>query len=617
MSHKLFRSFFVLVFVIGLLAIQAPQPVRAIRSQNFATQETSGPSTLYLVQESSPGNPNNDILLKFESGILSTVGNIGFGDVRGLAYDATTDTLYGVSRYSLRLITIDRTTGVGTPVSDNPYLPLDSNTSEISVDSAGTILGLGHSDSQCCVDTLLNVDKGTGIALPLRTFGDMAGLAISQTSGTIYGTTFDGQLYKIDQSGTFTTLLGQITNSNGGVARIAFDQASGTLYGITTNQQLVTVDLSTLVATEVAQFSTWDQIYSLDFVSSVAQGTTVTIDWTTYPDGSPIPNDTEIINQFQSLGLVFLSPPGPPRVLDAFGGILISGGPTGFFGETHMSFVDVGSGLPNSITVEIIGSGLNISASLEAFDLDGDSLGIVTHTYTGPTGQLSPFTFSAPAGKRIARAIYNGGLNSGAAASIGTLIIHSDAIPSLSVLDDFNRADGPIGENWTRYTSKYLISSNQLRVRSSGSNTDIYWHEEFGPDQEAFFTFTQINETAAEQDLLLKAQSNQTWGDGVLEVLYDAPGHDVQVWTWEWPQGWVKYGDDIPVTFVVGDTFKARAKPDGIVEVYRNGELLGMRDVTGWSHYAESGYIGLWFIGAKNTVIDDFGGGTVPNGAEP
>ena len=408
------------------MAMQAPQPVGAIGSQNLAIQGAIGPSTLYLVQE-GPGYPSNDILLKFESGTLSTVGNIGFGDIRGLAYDATTDTLYGVSRYSWRLLTIDRTTGVGTPVSDNPYLPLDSNTSEISVDSTGTMFGLGHSDSQCCVDTLLNVDKGTGIASSLGVFDvSVSGLAIDHASGMLYGTTYDGQLYTIDSSGSFATLVGQITGSNGGVARIAFDHTNGMLYGITFNNQLVTIDLSTLVATEVAQFSTSDQIYSLDFVSSVAQDTTVTIDWTTYPDGSPIPNETDITNQFQSLGLVFLSPPGPPRVLNSLGGILISGGPTGFFGEIHMSFLDVGSGLPTSLTVEIIGSGLNISASLEAFDNNGNSLGIVTHTYTGNSGQLSPFTFSTPAGKRIASAIYKGGLNPNAAASIGTLIIHTD-----------------------------------------------------------------------------------------------------------------------------------------------------------------------------------------------
>ena len=167
-----------------------------------------------------------------------------------------------------------------------------------------------------------------------------------------------------------------------------------------------------------------NQIDSITFTlyHGIKKGNKVTIDWTTFPDGSPIPNETQITNQFQSLGIVFLSPPGPPEVLSALGGILISGGQTSFFGDTHMSFIDVGYGLPTSLTIEIIGSGLNIAARLEAFDIDGKSLGTVTHTYSGNTGQLSPFTFFAPAGKTIASAIYNGGLNPNAAASIGTLI---------------------------------------------------------------------------------------------------------------------------------------------------------------------------------------------------
>ncbi|HQU37327.1 MAG TPA: hypothetical protein PLR65_12155 [Anaerolineales bacterium] len=172
--------------------------------------------------------------------------------------------------------------------------------------------------------------------------------------------------------------------------------------------------------------------------------------------------------------------------------------------------------------------------------------------------------------------------------------------PSTPILDDFNRADGAIGSNWSGNTSKYSISSNQLLVTSSNSNSDIYWSgQAFGADQEVYVTFANVHATAAEQDLILKSQSNTTWGSGMIEVWYDAPGQRVQVWTWEWPAGWVQHGADIPVTFVNGDTFGARALANGNVEVYKNGELLGTRDVTSWSYYAQGGYIGLWFVGAN------------------
>jgi hypothetical protein len=190
-----------------------------------------------------------------------------------------------------------------------------------------------------------------------------------------------------------------------------------------------------------------------------------------------------------------------------------------------------------------------------------------------------------------------------------------NGFPSTSVLDNFNRANGSIGSNWSGFKTKYEISSNQLRVKNSSADTDIYWSASpFGADQEAYVTFSDVHSSADEQDLLLKAQSASTWGNGVLEVWYDAPHQRAQVWTYKWPQGWVQRGADIPVTFVDGDTFGARARPDGMVEVYRNGELLATRDISAWPHYDDGGYIGLWFVNAYNARLDDFGGGTVPGG---
>jgi len=196
-----------------------------------------------------------------------------------------------------------------------------------------------------------------------------------------------------------------------------------------------------------------------------------------------------------------------------------------------------------------------------------------------------------------------------------TLTIEVNAFPSTSILDDFNRANGGIGSAWSGNTAGYNIASNQLSVDYNGTNNNvIYWtNEPFGANQEAYVTFTQVDPAGDEQILLLKSQSNITWGEGVLQVVYDALNNRAQVVTWDWPQGWVQHGADIPVTFANGDTLGARAFADGTVEVYKNGTLLATRDITSWPHYADGGYIGLWFIDADNAALDDFGGGTVPN----
>jgi hypothetical protein len=186
--------------------------------------------------------------------------------------------------------------------------------------------------------------------------------------------------------------------------------------------------------------------------------------------------------------------------------------------------------------------------------------------------------------------------------------------PSTGILDNFNRANGGIGANWGGVTIGYSISSNRLRVVNNGDNY-IFWSvASFGADQEVHVTLATIAADATEIDLLLKSQSSSTWGSGVLEILYDPGAQQVQVWTYLGSQGWVQRGANIPVTFVNGDKFGARAKANGQVEVYKNGVLLATRDVTGWPLFASGGYIGIWCLNDKGTFMDDFGGGAAVTG---
>ena len=191
----------------------------------------------------------------------------------------------------------------------------------------------------------------------------------------------------------------------------------------------------------------------------------------------------------------------------------------------------------------------------------------------------------------------------------------SSAFPSTTVLDNFNRANGAIGGNWSGVSGGYNITSNQLHVGTGG---DIYWNPTiFGSNQEAYYTLASIDPNGSEIDLLLKAQNPNYIGNGVLEVSYDPHGHQVSVWTYTSTSGWVQQGATMPVTFNAGDQFGARAMVDGTVNVYRNGALLGSAGVTSWPYYNAGGYIGLWTVNAAATVVDDFGGGGVTSALAP
>ncbi len=192
----------------------------------------------------------------------------------------------------------------------------------------------------------------------------------------------------------------------------------------------------------------------------------------------------------------------------------------------------------------------------------------------------------------------------------------TDAItfPDNSVLDGFNRANGSIGGNWVGVlnSSAFSISSSQLVNSSSGTDSVVGWNANFGANQEAYFTFTQVG-TGDRQDLLLKADFVNYRS---VDIRYDAVNEVVQVWTTN-VQNLVQHGADISVAFENGDQFGARALADGTVEVYKNGSLLATRSITSWPYYNQGGLIGLWFSNVTGATLDDFGGGTLPQSSLP
>ncbi|MCB8944474.1 MAG: pectin esterase [Ardenticatenaceae bacterium] len=189
--------------------------------------------------------------------------------------------------------------------------------------------------------------------------------------------------------------------------------------------------------------------------------------------------------------------------------------------------------------------------------------------------------------------------------------------PATSILDDFNRANNNIlGLNWhdTNPPASYRINANTLQIRT-GAFAEVTWDilpSGFGPDQEVFFTFTDVSTLADEQGLILKDT-----GPNLIEVLYDYPNSQVEIWTKD-GGAWQQQDTLNGVSFGVGDQFGARTLADGTVNVYKNGTLIGSTNIAGaWPYTAGGGDIGVGFIGttnsgAGNARIDDFGGGNVP-----
>jgi len=187
-------------------------------------------------------------------------------------------------------------------------------------------------------------------------------------------------------------------------------------------------------------------------------------------------------------------------------------------------------------------------------------------------------------------------------------------LPATEILDDFNRTDGSIGGNWSGDAAEFNIASNQLTVTSN--HVMIGWNgTSFGADQEAYVTLSRLDTGSAnEHGLVLKSQSAGTLQDGAIQVVYDGSGERIRVWTYTPGYGWAKYGSDISVAFVDGDVFSARALSDGWLDMYRNGTLIGKRNLSAWPYMAQGGYIGLKSYQIQDAIVDDFGGGTLEGG---
>lgn len=188
------------------------------------------------------------------------------------------------------------------------------------------------------------------------------------------------------------------------------------------------------------------------------------------------------------------------------------------------------------------------------------------------------------------------------------------ATPVVGVLDDFSRSNGNLGPNWVGETGSpnYQISNDALEVLGGGP---IYWGlNPFGLDQEASVTLTQIDPAGAGQGLLLKVQGDTgSYQNGAIAVQYNAARQALRVATLRKDDViWHDYAY-IPATYVNGDKMRVRVLANGKVRIYRNGQIVGRvsLDPTDRKFFnSKIGRIGLWFEGAPNAVIDDFGGGT-------
>jgi uncharacterized repeat protein (TIGR01451 family) len=202
-------------------------------------------------------------------------------------------------------------------------------------------------------------------------------------------------------------------------------------------------------------------------------------------------------------------------------------------------------------------------------------------------------------------------------------ILSSVALPALSVLDNFNRANAnTLGSNWSQSTlfgnASIRINSNRAYALLSGY---AIWNNPsagFGNKQGAAFTFANAptNSLGTLPSLVLKATNGTTnLPRNFLRVSYQNTTNLVTVSTTNNSGVAMTLRAAFNVTLATNDTLSAVAYNDGTVRVYKNGTFIGGVTIPtsgagAWTQGSGGGRIGVQLpLGQR---VDDFRGGTLP-----
>ena len=198
--------------------------------------------------------------------------------------------------------------------------------------------------------------------------------------------------------------------------------------------------------------------------------------------------------------------------------------------------------------------------------------------------------------------------NSASAATVSYTVFDGSANPD--VLDSFNRADGPLGPDWSGAAGVIFnrVSAGRLLVQVGGPA--LWGRQSFGSSQSAAVTLTSLPSFGIGQSLLLKVQ-----GDGTsIAVTYDARLRNVRVTTLRVGGVTLTTYPASGATFASSDRFGAAALSNGTIRIYRNGALLSTLTLshTDQAYFnARGGKIGLLTSGIGN-LLDNFSVATEP-----
>jgi Putative esterase len=181
----------------------------------------------------------------------------------------------------------------------------------------------------------------------------------------------------------------------------------------------------------------------------------------------------------------------------------------------------------------------------------------------------------------------------------------ADGAGAVAVSDDFSRADGGLGGNWTTVagTSAPVISGGMVVAGTPGSLNSAYWSaDSFGADQYA--------------QAVLPASTGWAQGPGIAVRLSGSTGYvlwysggTVSIWRMDGPASWTQLAASDSLAVTGSDVWTLEAV-GSTLSGYQNGSLV----VRATDSAYDSGSPGVWLYYGGNEVAG-WSGGDVGSGS--
>ena len=188
--------------------------------------------------------------------------------------------------------------------------------------------------------------------------------------------------------------------------------------------------------------------------------------------------------------------------------------------------------------------------------------------------------------------------------------LHAQEASATTVSDNFNRADGALGSNWTTVsgTGAPKIVSNTLRVRTAGALSSAYWSAStFSSDQFAQASLPNSSGTQYGPGIAVRLSSSKGYF-----LWYGNSSNTVSLWRMDSSSSWTMLKQSAALTVSPSsDVWKIQAV-GSTISGYQNGNLVVQATDTN----IKSGSPGVWLYYSSNQ-IDNWSGGDATTSTYP